>query len=216
MRHMNYRARSAGFSLVEVMVAVVVICVGLLGIAKMQAMSLSTTTTSRQRALAALQAASMASAMHSNRQYWVGTAVGAAAFTATITHGATSASLPTVQVPTDGALQAALLADITANPLPTGPPRQCITNAQVATAMCDATHLAAFDLARWWVSSVNPMLPNAIASVSCPLIPAGNQTPLTCIVQIQWSEKAVNVNSQSANVAAGQFELPTYTMYVQP
>ena len=96
MRHMNYRARSAGFSLVEVMVAVVVICVGLLGIAKMQAMSLSTTTTSRQRALAALQAASMASAMHSNRQYWVGTAVGAAAFTATITHGATSASLPTV------------------------------------------------------------------------------------------------------------------------
>ena len=212
MRHKKY-TRSAGFSLVEVMVAVVVICVGLLGIAKMQAMSLSTTTTSRQRALAALQAASMASAMHSNRQYWVGTAVGAAAFTATITHGT---PLPAVSVPTDGALQAALLADITANPLPTNPPRQCITNAQVATAMCDATHLAAFDLARWWVSSVNPMLPNAIATVSCPLIPAGNQTPLTCIVQITWSEKAVNVNSQSANAAAGQFELPTYTMYVQP
>ena len=56
-----------GFSLVEVMVAVVVICVGLLGIAKMQAMALSNTTMSRQRSLAAIEAASIASAMHSNR-----------------------------------------------------------------------------------------------------------------------------------------------------
>ena len=59
-----------GFSLVEVMVAVVVICIGLLGIAKMQAMALSNTNMSRQRSLAAIEAASMASAMHSNQLYW--------------------------------------------------------------------------------------------------------------------------------------------------
>src|SRR5205823_9766606 len=59
--------RSRGFSLVEVMVAVIVICVGLLGIAKLQALSLSNTTTSRLRALAAIQVASVAAAMHSNR-----------------------------------------------------------------------------------------------------------------------------------------------------
>ena len=62
--------RIQGFSLVEVMVAVVVICVGLLGIAKMQAMALSNTNMSRQRSLAAIEAASIAASMHSNRQYW--------------------------------------------------------------------------------------------------------------------------------------------------
>ena len=50
MRYLGIRTCTAGFSLVEVMVALVVICVGLLGIAKMQALALSNTTTSRLRA----------------------------------------------------------------------------------------------------------------------------------------------------------------------
>src|SRR6201987_2468405 len=73
MRLRPGRADSRGFSLVEVLVAVVVICTGLLGIAKLQALSLSNTSTARLRSLAALEAASLASAMHSNRQYWAGT-----------------------------------------------------------------------------------------------------------------------------------------------
>src|SRR5215469_16764012 len=72
MRTLRARARADGFSLVEVMVAVVIICVGLLGIAKMQALALSNTTPSRLRALAAIEAAGLASAMHSNREYWAG------------------------------------------------------------------------------------------------------------------------------------------------
>src|SRR5262249_61998101 len=74
MSYLRIRTRAGGFSLVEVMVAVVIICVGLLGIAKMQALALSSTTTSRLRALAAIQAAGLASAMHSNREYWAGAA----------------------------------------------------------------------------------------------------------------------------------------------
>ena len=80
-RHANENAqhpnpyRTQGFSLIEVMVAVVVICIGLLGIAKMQAMALSNTNMSRQRSLAAIEAASIAASMHSNRQYWAGTIV---------------------------------------------------------------------------------------------------------------------------------------------
>ena len=57
---MTRRSRPAqirGFSLVEVMVAVVVICTGLLGIAKLQALSLSNTSTARLRSLAAMEAA---------------------------------------------------------------------------------------------------------------------------------------------------------------
>lgn len=64
------RARDAGFSLVEVMVAVMVMSVGLLGIAKMQALALSSTTTSRMRSLMSLEAASLASTMRADRAYW--------------------------------------------------------------------------------------------------------------------------------------------------
>ena len=61
-----------GFSLVEVMVALLVISVGLLGIAKMQALALSSTGTARTRSLAALEAAGLAATMHANRLYWAG------------------------------------------------------------------------------------------------------------------------------------------------
>jgi len=54
MTHRQRRAEPFGFSLVEVMVAIVVICVGLLGVAKLQALALSNTTTARLRSLAAL------------------------------------------------------------------------------------------------------------------------------------------------------------------
>ena len=59
-----------GFSLVEVLVALVVMSVGLLGIAKMQAVALSSTSVAGQRSLAALEAAGLAAEMHANRGYW--------------------------------------------------------------------------------------------------------------------------------------------------
>jgi type IV pilus assembly protein PilV len=62
--------RTKGFSLVEVMVALVVLSVGLLGMAKMQALALSNTTSARMRSIAALEAASLASTMSADRTYW--------------------------------------------------------------------------------------------------------------------------------------------------
>jgi type IV pilus assembly protein PilV len=64
------RLRGSGFSLIEVMVALIVMSVGLLGIAKMQALALSSTTTSRMRSLMSLEAASLASTMRADRAYW--------------------------------------------------------------------------------------------------------------------------------------------------
>jgi type IV pilus assembly protein PilV len=64
--------RSEGFSLVEVMVALVVCCVGLLGLAKMEALSISSTGVAGTRSLAAIEASSLAAAMHANRGYWAG------------------------------------------------------------------------------------------------------------------------------------------------
>ncbi|MEA3176911.1 MAG: type pilus assembly protein PilV [Gammaproteobacteria bacterium] len=69
--------QAGGFSLVEVMVALIVMSVGLLGIAKMQAVALSNTAIASTRSLAAIEASSLAASMHANRGYWSSPAVAA-------------------------------------------------------------------------------------------------------------------------------------------
>src|SRR6266446_2556532 len=74
--------RNTGFSLIEVLVTLVVVAIGLLGLAKMQAAAISNTQVSRVRSLIALQTESLASAMHGNRTYWAA-GVAPATFSAT-------------------------------------------------------------------------------------------------------------------------------------
>jgi type IV pilus assembly protein PilV len=66
-----YAAR--GFSMVEVLVTLIVIAVGMLGVAKLQALAISSTGVAKLRSLAALEAASLAGAMRANRDYWSAT-----------------------------------------------------------------------------------------------------------------------------------------------
>jgi type IV pilus assembly protein PilV len=208
MRTLSRNTGARGFSLLEVMVAVIVICVGLLGIAKMQSLALSNTTTSRQRALAALQAAGLASAMHSNREYWDN--VAGNPYTLTITSGTPA----NVSAPNDAQLQADLNADIATAPSILA----CIATAASSTPKCtnNGEQLAAFDLARWWVNGLVPMLPNPSATITCSQPPAGTPGPMACTIQIGWSEKAVAMNAQEVGQANGWFETPTYTLYVEP
>lgn len=67
---LNPRAHPAGFSLIEVLIALVVIATGLLGLAKMQALAMSATKNSGSRGLISLQAESLSDLMHANRAYW--------------------------------------------------------------------------------------------------------------------------------------------------
>jgi type IV pilus assembly protein PilV len=198
----NTRTRKvSGFSLVEVMVAVVVICVGLLGIAKMQALALSNTSNARLRSLAAFQAASLASAMHSNRDYWAATAP--ALITATPNGGL---------APTLAGSDAAMLGLATGN-LATWPaePASCVE------ITCQPINLAAFDLA-WWLSSLNALLPSPGATISCT-----QTAPAACTIQISWTENVVSQNTSEINKSGAgggasvqQFQNPTYTLYVEP
>ncbi len=202
MRRRPHRVQPRGFSLVEVMVALVVICVGLLGIAKLQALALSNTSTARLRSLAALQAASLASAMHSNREYWVDTPP-----TSIVVTPNPSPAAPTI-VSSDAAMAATATADLGAA-FP-GLPQNCIGNA-ASGAKCPAPNLAAFDLA-WWLTSLSALLPNPGATVNC-----SNAAPAACTIQITWTENAVAMNSQQLNAPnAQQFQTPTYTLYVEP
>ncbi len=182
-------AHSRGFSLVEVMVAVIVICVGMLGIAKMEALSVSNTTTARLRSLAAIEAASLAAAMHSNRQYWANTVL---PFNAALNAG------PAI-ISSDGALQAQATID-----LATIPDNVCLG------LQCTALQLAAFDIARW-STNLTGLLPNPTANVNCPALP-GTNAPPSCTITISWGEKSVAINQQETVALA----LPTYTLYVEP
>lgn len=208
-----------GFSLVEVLVALIVICVGLLGVAKMQALALSNMTTSRQRALAAFEAAALAGAMHSNRNYWASTPALFAPYTVTVNLNPSAATAITS---VDGALAAQALADYTAGNTSNGTPglNACVApgqspNPQCPTAVNNAA-LAAYDLARW-MASLKGLLPNPIATISCPSLA---NAPVSCTIQISWTEKAVSMTAQEASQQAagnsGQFETPTYLLYVEP
>ena len=191
-----------GFSLLEVMVALVVICTGLLGIAKLQALSLSNTSTARLRSLAALEAASLASAMHSNRQYWAGTPPTSIVATPN----------PAPAPPTIGSSDAAMAAIATADIGGAFPalPQTCVGNA-ASGPVCPAPNLAAFDLA-WWLTSLNSLLPNPGATIIC-----SNAAPAACTIQITWTESAGAMNSREANSpGVQQFQTPTYTLYVEP
>ena len=190
-----------GFSLVEVMAAVIVICVGLLGIAKMQAFALSSTTLARQRSLAALEAASLASAMKSNRLYWASAAPPA--------NTTWSAQTTPSFASSDGALAAQANAAVT----PPGNPNACVgtlNGGATCIGAAGAVTLAADDLALW-AGDVSGQLPNAGLTVQCPPPPGGN-TPQVCVIQMTWSEARVGINKQeTANLQA-----PTYTLVVEP
>lgn len=62
--------RDRGFTLLEVLVALLIVSIGLLGLAGLQVASINNTNTSRVRGLAAIQAGSLAAAMHANPAYW--------------------------------------------------------------------------------------------------------------------------------------------------
>jgi type IV pilus assembly protein PilV len=196
MRHRDRSASSRGFTLIEVMVALVVISIGMLGIAKMQALGLSSTSNARTRSLAAIEAASLAAAMHANRLYWASALLQS---TVTVTNSGTTSTIATPDAPLTTAIAAA---------------KNCITT--TAAAQCtQPIDMAAFDLQQW-ATALQPLLPNVVATIIC-----SHAVPLSCVITLKWSENAVAINSQEAAQAAtagtpAAFQIPTYSLYVEP
>lgn len=190
MRKVTHTAGNAacGFSLVEVMVAMVVICVGLLGIAKMQSLALSSTSMARMRSLAALEAASLAAAMHANRGYWGGANATSTPPPATITYD------PVNGVQGVGA----------------APPANCNS--------CTPAQVAAFDLNTWSNSlagmlpgaTANISCPPGTPPVNCTIT-------ITWVENVVGMTAQESTQSAANPVAAlGTFNNPTYTLDVEP
>jgi type IV pilus assembly protein PilV len=186
---MSQHTNTRGFSLIEVMVALIIIAIGMLGIVKMQALALSTTGSSGVRSLVAIEAASLAASMHTNRDYWVA--------------GPPPASF-TVGVQTSGSGPAAVSI---ADPI-LSTPQLCAT-----TAVCTASQVAAYDVQQWG-AALGQVVPAALATISCN----STAVPLSCTIQITWQENVTSTNNATAAVssAAGLLNSPQYTLYVEP
>jgi type IV pilus assembly protein PilV len=165
-----------GFSLLEVMVALVVLSVGLLGVVKLESVAYSSTNVASKRSLAALQAASLASAMHVNRGYWNSPDVSGAIIAVTNGAAAVTASAPL------------LAAGIAAAP-----------NCRSIVLPCVPVNMAAYDLAQWATALQALLLnQNSLATISC-----GTSNPASCMINIQWNENTVATNAQETVALAG-------------
>jgi type IV pilus assembly protein PilV len=169
MRRLDTVSRPDGFSLVEVMVALIIICVGLLGIAKLQALMLSNTGASRMRALAALEASSIAATMHADRDYWAGTP----ALTTTVNDTVAGKGVTS----SDSNLQTT--PDCTAAP----------------DAPCTPVKLAAYDLQNW----LNDMYVTLPASTSQILCAPGIVVSCTVTITWQENTVASNSQEAATN-----------------
>jgi type IV pilus assembly protein PilV len=130
--------RTRGFSLLEVLVSLVILSIGLIGLAAMQASALSSTHGSQMESMVAIQARSLADAMSANPDYW---ANNSPTFSITST-----ASAPTTPV------------------IGTGAPTQtvsCFNN-----PCTSSTQVAGYDLQQW-ANQLLTQVPGANASIAC-------------------------------------------------
>jgi type IV pilus assembly protein PilV len=167
MRQIHHTGRHSGFSLVEVMVALLVISIGLLGIAKMQALAISTTGSARLRSLGALEAASLASMMRADRAYWASSATTATPLSIVIKG-------PSISTSSDGNIKVA--------------PPDC---SMATGALCTtASQMANYDLSNWAIS-INKVITNEFVTIACqqpaPVAPVP-ALPVTCSISIAWAE----------------------------
>jgi type IV pilus assembly protein PilV len=191
VKHVNsITHRESGFSLIEVMVALVVCSLGLLGLAKMESLALASEDVSGTRTIAAIQASSLAAMMHADRGYWGSTSVTASAV---VTGG-----LSTYNV-TDSSLTYAS--------------NTCTTS---GSSSCTPIQLAQTDLYNW-ANGLQVLLPGYQATIACT--PAVSASPVTCTITITWVENAVAANAQQTNISnitSSATGSPTYTLNVEP
>jgi type IV pilus assembly protein PilV len=185
-----------GFSLVEVMVALVVVSIGLLGIAKMQALALSSTGTAKMRSLASIEAASLASTLRADRNYW----------------SAIAANL-TVTVANSGSVSSAQNATLNA-----APASHCTS----VTTPCTSAQIAAQDLSDW-AKTLIAVLPAGSAVIQCNIDATGTN-PVGCRIQLTWNENVIALNTAtntSATTTQNKNALSAvsqtqYSLYVEP
>ena len=197
--HMN-PGRSRGFSLIEVLVALVIIAVGMLGIAKMHALALESTGSAGTRSLIAIETAGLAMAMHANRDYWSST--GNSPTNVNVAGGVAAID------PASALSGIASCATGTGHYLSTATP--CTNNAA----------LAAYDVQNFG-AALAQIVPAANADIVC-----GPPVPQSCTITVTWVENIAGMtNAASSTVISSAavsaptsnfIQQPQYVLYVEP
>jgi type IV pilus assembly protein PilV len=192
------RRRQDGFTMVELLITILIVTVGILGLAKMQAAAVSNSAVSRTRALMTYQAESLAGMIRSNRKFW-------------LTSG-NSATWPSFDVSKAGA---ATQTGMTSVSTCVGPSVTC-TPAQLAyDDLMNTTY--------GWAAKFNDgtaasAFPGASAKIACVSASGGacaaNPTsPHGYDITLTWDQKLVAINKSSVN---SQTQPVSIVMHVQP
>lgn len=187
------RRRQDGFTMVELLVTILIVTVGILGLAKMQATAVSNTAVSRTRALMTYQAESLAGMIRANRSFWV-------------TSG-NVATWPAFNVSTAGVATNTGMTTVAAGTC-TG-----------ASAACDEKQMAYDDMVNTWTPQFVAAFPAASAAIVC--VPAtgascaANPTsPHSYDITLTWNQKLVAMSKTTQNT---QTSTPvSIVMHVQP
>jgi type IV pilus assembly protein PilV len=185
---LNTRPQQRGFSLVEVLVSVVLIAVGLLGNASLQALSLNNTSDARYRSLATIKADSLAAAMHANTGFWQNTAL--------VPVTAANGFNITGSVVSDSTLDAQA--------------------ADCSGAACTPLQMAGYELKNWGLEIANS-LPGGAGNVNCSLV-GTNPISCVIIISWTEINVALNKASgtETGALASGFTVTQSYSMVVQP
>ena len=177
----------AGFTLIEVLVALLIASVGVLGVATLQTVSMMNLQTARLRSIVALQASSFATAMHANSSFWT-------------FNRAPSTFSVVGRVITDstGALNAAGI--------------NCVNNSPPATGQCTAAALAAYDVQNW-ADTMTQLIPGYTANVACT---TDITQPYRCTLNILWTERYGRSRGAVVANSAATGGQRSFSLYIQP
>lgn len=181
---------NSGFSLLEIMVSLVVISLGLLGLAGMSALAINNTSVARTRTLAATFAESLAASISANPAYWGGSA------TAGIASGYTP---PT--------------AEFTVNGSTLGNSALNGKNSDCSSAACAPDAIAAYDLKQWGTALSN-QLPNGQGAIVCTLIAATSS--YVCRIKVSWTEKNLALHQASGTLDSNTVANTSFEMVIKP
>jgi type IV pilus assembly protein PilV len=192
MRRLHHPDAARGFTLIELLITLVVVAVGMLGLAKLEAAAVAESGVSRIRSLMTYQAESLAAMMRANRNYWGGTTGAAPGFT--LTAGATT-------ITDNGGT----------NKMDTS--KTTCVSTSTTTNFCTSAQLAYFDIVKTWLPNYTSQFPGGGATVACTVTA---NLPTTCDITLSWTEHTVGINSNSASASAAAGGTVSMVLHVQP
>lgn len=154
-----------GFGMLEALISMVVIMIGVLGMAGMQMLAINNTENARYQSIAAMQASSMATQMLANAAFW-------------------RAAPATVTV--NGLTVTNVNQGNTNNKAKNKIKNKGGGNTYCNTTVCTATEMAYFDVESWGIEMASA-LPSGAGSIRC----VSTLSPTVCTLTMTWMEKNI-------------------------